>query len=529
MLGKVNSRVKNHERRILNIFLFIGIAFLVGLLVGNSASAKISVREVETKCGLFDCYTVLEIEGFGTSQDLINAKKEFITEKNTDVKNHKITADIGKNNWLNISGKIKGASKNKWNFTIDDGKEKFILDPFWNSSYDYRKKINIESNFIRNLTAMQLKFYIPFDSGMENDFSDFALTYYNTSTEAESEIPFWLESKSDGVYAYIWGLVPFLPNNTNTTLYLYFGCSGCEDKSNNTAVFTKEAVGYSAENYLVSRWGIDEGSDGVAYDSTNNANLSLIGNTAWRGSDGGFWDTRGGITYSGDSLDFDGNDDIASSQESVFHDITAEITLCGWVWFDGSPGANSMIIAKTDKAQPNKINYHFGYLSGGTQKLTFCYHDGSYHDHLSSVAPSMNQWVFLGVTYNGDRVKIYIDGSLDSNQSAYSGSLPLNNANISLGATWNGNTIGEELNGYLDEWRIYNKSLSEFEITAIYERRQYSEGNFNYFIDIKESQIPEANVTVTDEYFSEESANNIFIFILFLLFAMPLLIVMKNF
>ncbi|MBD3260062.1 hypothetical protein GF371_05570, partial [Candidatus Woesearchaeota archaeon] len=75
-------------------------------------------------------------------------------------------------------------------------------------------------------------------------------------------------------------------------------------------------------------------------------------------------------------------------------------------------------------------------------------------------------WHHLVATFDGSEMKIYIDGSLQNNNSAYSGSLPTGSG-IYLGRNF---TEGDPVyfNGTMDEVRIYNRALSAEQIDALY-------------------------------------------------------------
>ena len=51
------------------------------------------------------------------------------------------------------------------------------------------------------------------------------------------KIPYWIENKSDGEWAYVWIKVPYIKANANTTVYLYYGNPSAVNESNGDAVF----------------------------------------------------------------------------------------------------------------------------------------------------------------------------------------------------------------------------------------------------------------------------------------------------
>ena len=95
---------------------------------------------------------------------------------------------------------------------------------WWNTSWQFRRQINITSTS-GNLTSYQVAINLTYDSDMQADFSDIRFTYYNLTSNTETEIPYWIESKVNSAWAYVWVKVPFLQNATygNNTIYVYYG------------------------------------------------------------------------------------------------------------------------------------------------------------------------------------------------------------------------------------------------------------------------------------------------------------------
>jgi len=116
--------------------------------------------------------------------------------------------------------------------------------PSWYfSNWDYRKPINI-SNTAGDLTNYQVRivhnFSAEYSAGKINTTcKDIRFTYYNASADTETEIPFWIEacnlSSDDNMTA--WVNATYLENNTNTTIYMYYGNSSASSASDGDATF----------------------------------------------------------------------------------------------------------------------------------------------------------------------------------------------------------------------------------------------------------------------------------------------------
>jgi hypothetical protein len=114
---------------------------------------------------------------------------------------------------------------------------------FENITWKYKRAINI-SNTAGNLTNYQLQIIYNFSQEyaqgkIQQHCEDIRFTYYNSTSGNEYEISYWVEQcdliANDN--ATIWVRVPFLENNTNTTIYMYYGCPEAQSKSNRQEVF----------------------------------------------------------------------------------------------------------------------------------------------------------------------------------------------------------------------------------------------------------------------------------------------------
>ena len=88
----------------------------------------------------------------------------------------------------------------------------------------YRRKITVNNTANPNtLIGYQIPINLTYDSDMLPDFSDIRFTWYNTTDGTETEIPYWIESKIDSSWAYIWIKVPEITANEYETIYMYYG------------------------------------------------------------------------------------------------------------------------------------------------------------------------------------------------------------------------------------------------------------------------------------------------------------------
>jgi Domain of unknown function (DUF2341)/Bacterial Ig domain len=86
---------------------------------------------------------------------------------------------------------------------------------WWDASFSHRVPI-IVSNPGEALTDYQINLTIPYDTDMQSDFDDLRFSLNNT------ELPYWLENKTDGVSAKAWVKVPILPSG-DSSIHMYYG------------------------------------------------------------------------------------------------------------------------------------------------------------------------------------------------------------------------------------------------------------------------------------------------------------------
>jgi len=120
--------------------------------------------------------------------------------------------------------------------------EPLSASSWWNSSWQYRQAINI-SNTAGNLTDYQVKIELNSSNVGEhfnwnNSGKDLRFTYFNTTTDTETEIPFWIERFTAGQLEYYietfytdksteqpycWGVPAGFKYNSTHVWFIYMG------------------------------------------------------------------------------------------------------------------------------------------------------------------------------------------------------------------------------------------------------------------------------------------------------------------
>ena len=139
----------------------------------------------------------------------------------------KWTSDIG------LSGYIFSFDNGTGNFVNDSSFKEFTFFVSNEEGWKYRRNITINNSANSNtLTDYQIAINLTYDSNMKSDFSDLRFTWYNSSSNSEIEIPYWIESYTPSSYAEVWVKVPYIKANGYETVYVYYGNPSANSKSN---------------------------------------------------------------------------------------------------------------------------------------------------------------------------------------------------------------------------------------------------------------------------------------------------------
>jgi hypothetical protein len=190
----------------------------------------------------------------------------------------------------------------------------------------------------------------------------------------------------------------------------------------------------------VGYWKFDEGYGTTAHDSSPMKNDGTIYGATW---------TIGKHDF---AISFDGIDDHVEIPDSPSLDITDQISLEAWICPLKITDVNGKIIHKA---------YAYELFLWNDGRVGF-----AVHGELLNSTSHLNEgeWYHVTGTYDGQNMKLYINGILDNSKSA-TGSIP-----ITLTPVWIGDTSiypnSRNFNGTIDEVKIYNRALSQGEIAA---------------------------------------------------------------
>ena len=194
---------------------------------------------------------------------------------------------------------------------------------------------------------------------------------------------------------------------------------------------------------LVAAYAFNEGSGTSFADGSGRGNGGTL--------QGATWTTSG--KYGG-ALAFDGVNDSAAVPDAVSLDLGASMTLEAWVRPTASSGWRTILL----KEAPNSLAYSL-YSASGTNRPSAWIGGTS---SMGSAAVPLNAWTHVSATYNGTRLRVYVNGVLRADQ-ATTVSVPVSANPLRIG----GNAVwGEYFAGQIDEVRIYDRVLTAAEITT---------------------------------------------------------------
>ncbi|MBW2973644.1 VCBS repeat-containing protein [Candidatus Woesearchaeota archaeon] len=179
---------------------------------------------------------------------------------------------------------------------------------------------------------------------------------------------------------------------------------------------------------------------------------------------GAVWNDTGGYDGWG-AYNFPTNNDYINCGNDPSLNIKGPITVSAWIKPTANLGTYKRIVTK-DWAQSYVLN-----SNSGTNGIAFCMdsdgNPGNYVSTANNVIP-LNSWTHVVGTWDGFELRIYLNGRLNASKS-HIVSVTGSANNVMIGKYGGG--VGNSFPGLIDEVRIYNYSLSEEQVLALYNNR----------------------------------------------------------
>ncbi len=247
------------------------------------------------------------------------------------------------------------------------------------------------------------------------------------------------------------------------------------------------------ETSLVGYWRFDTNySDASGKDSHGGQNTSASHPA----------NTSGIIKQAGS---FDGTNDFISASANPPLNIQQDITLIAWV----KPAVVQLgdIIAKMNASSDRGWLFELQ-NTGEVRFLYRAFPNGTtLFDFATNTTLVNNTWYHVAATYNGTNATIYLNGIRDASRGAVGGLGNNHDIAVEIGRLSTNNS--QFFNGAIDEVRIYNRSLSAFEIANLYTMMDYGQLDTLVVQEAASRDTPAPNKPVSLWHFNENTGNTI--------------------
>jgi len=202
---------------------------------------------------------------------------------------------------------------------------------------------------------------------------------------------------------------------------------------------------------LLGWWKLDEGAGTTVVDWSGHGNHGMFqGNPEWvEGYDGGALEFTGSSTY----VD-------CGNAEALNIDV---FSVSFWCNIPSTQGYNHMV-SRGGHESASAVNWGV-MMHGNEQRILFeSFNDTTWPGIRSDT--TIGQWHHVVATYDGDTMQLYHDGTLAETTSG-AGMLLDQSRPFLIGARSDAGSAGAFFSGSIDDVRIYNKVVTEDEISKI--------------------------------------------------------------
>jgi hypothetical protein len=178
------------------------------------------------------------------------------------------------------------------------------------------------------------------------------------------------------------------------------------------------------------------------------------------------------------SMSFDGTDDYVKVADASSLNISGDYTISLWVYNQAGAKTYPTLL---NRAAQSTSNGFFWIYTGGTNgaDVNFQYANGTNYVTTSFVgALGLNVWNDLTFTFSNSSktLTLYVDGQLFNTTRTLTGALPVDDGDLYLG-TYQATATNYPFYGYLDDVRLYTRTLSSAEASDLYKGKQISSTN----------------------------------------------------
>ena len=203
---------------------------------------------------------------------------------------------------------------------------------------------------------------------------------------------------------------------------------------------------------LVGHWKLDETSGTTARDTSGKGHPGTLYNIASPATATSGWTSSG--RFNG-ALAFDGSNDYVLVSGLTWTPVA--FSVAWWIYPLTSVNYNQGMMASVGWGAWDAHTSTAGAMYVGTDGTT-----RFSPSELPAGTMELNKWQFFTYTYNGSQGRFYKDGALVAGPKTQNQSVAWGGFSMGIGIA--NNTI----NGSIDDVRIYNRALTQTDITALY-------------------------------------------------------------
>jgi len=211
---------------------------------------------------------------------------------------------------------------------------------------------------------------------------------------------------------------------------------------------------------IVSYWPFDEGTGTTAYDVVNGNHGTIHGAT--------YTTDKAPVIGNAYALAFDGNDHVQIPNSSNLNIATGSWAL--WLNFDMKPSVAGHHMNPLAKAEQYWVHAALPSLDTDRIDAIQAKIRVAGTRHVATTASDFIQtgvWYHVVGTYDGETLKLYVDGVLVDSNTTPSGPLDITGAEFAIG-TWSYHA--DYFHGLIDEVGFWDRVLSAEEVAALAQR-----------------------------------------------------------
>jgi hypothetical protein len=149
----------------------------------------------------------------------------------------------------------------------------------------------------------------------------------------------------------------------------------------------------------------------------------------------------------------------------------SNLTISAWVMLDTTSKPMD-IVSKDGEGYDRQYLLNFGSDDTGHFRVHIGRADGTLYWHKSTISPSVGHWYHLVQTWDGNSLKLYVNGEHDNPRfpRPSSGGVTVSSQPVRIGGGAPKRYSPYWFAGTIDDVCIYNRVLSESEIQALYKQ-----------------------------------------------------------